>query len=246
MDPEAGNKNPDAGNNTPEPKTVSVEEYDKLKGQMQHWQAKFTDMEKRFDGIDPDKAKADADEIKILRRDAAAGDQTKIDELIANAEKEAEGKYSKKLGEYEAENIQLKNALKNERVVKSSLSKAAAVFNDDALEFIETKIAASCDFEDGAIVVKDEAGKVRPSPADPRKNMSVEEFLSELSDKYPSFAKAVGSNGGRQGGTKGDTSAQGSDYERYKGMNNADRQKNFTPDQREKFSKMAIREARSH
>lgn len=229
-------------NNMQAPDVVSKADFDKVKNQMLAWQAKATDLEKRFDGIDPEKVKADAAALKqLLKERAQEGDKNDVETLLERVRSEEKDRFASALTKIEGERDELRARLKHATVVKTSLAKAAQIFHDDALEFVEAKIEKYCDTDEGEIVVKDDAGKIRDSK-DPRRKMSVEEFLEELAEKHPSMAKAKGSSGGRAPGSKETGKApEGSvTLDKYLRMSNAERVAQLTPKERVRLSQLAL------
>ena len=190
---------------TPEAKTVSVEDYNKQVERAQRFEGQIVDLQKqmeRFKGFDPEKAKADADALEQLMKEKGKTDQTTIDELIARKEAEFEKRYGTKYTEQETELSNARSELKRLRVTNVALQKAADIFNPDALELIQSRIESDCDFADGEIIIKGENGKALPSKLDPRKQMDLDEYLQSLAAKYPSTAKSSVAQGSRGQGTK--------------------------------------------
>jgi hypothetical protein len=221
---------------------VTIAEFNRVKGLMQTWQAKATDYEKRFEGIDPDKAKADSQALKdLMKQQAQSGDKKDVEKLLERVRQEETDRFSGALSSAEKERDEARAHLKHLQVTKTALSKAAALFHEDALEFIESKVTKSCDFEDGDIVVKDDSGKARDGK-DPRKKMSVDEFLEELAEKYPSLAKPIGSGGAKPAGVKttGQAAAGEISLDKYLKMTNAERAARLTNKERMRLSHLAL------
>jgi Skp family chaperone for outer membrane proteins len=71
--------------------TISVEDYNKAVERARTFEAKATDYEKKYNGIDPEAHKAMKEELEIIRRESAAGDPKKIESLVTKARQEAGG-----------------------------------------------------------------------------------------------------------------------------------------------------------
>lgn len=208
---------------TAEP-TITKADYDKAVERAQKFEAKVADFEKRFSGVDPEAFKAYREEVEILRRESVKGDPKKLEEYEAKIKTELDKRYSGKLGEYESENSKLKQELKNERVISKAVTAAAGRFNSDANDWITHLAQTSLDYEEGKIVVRGEDGKPRPSKVNPRDNMGLEEWLDEVAEKYPSFAKPTGKGGAKEAGQKSGAGSSGEvDAARYLKMSNQER-----------------------
>lgn len=181
---------------------VPVTEYNKILEKARNEEARAVDYEKRFKGIDPERVKAEREELEILRRQSIGNDPDKIKQHEEKIRSEYDQRYSAKLGEYEGITKQQANELKELRVTNTAMSKAAAIFNDDALDLIQDRVRADCDWQDGKIIVKDKDGKPRPSVKNPREDMGVDEYLETLANKYPSTAKPTSVAGSKSGGQK--------------------------------------------
>lgn len=190
--------------------TVSLAEYNKVVEKARNEEARAVHFEKTYKGIDPEAVKAEREELAILRREQVGNDPKKLEAYEAKVKKELDDRYSAKLGEYEGITKQQANELKELRVTNHAMSKAASIFNDDALDLIQDRIRADCDWQDGQIVVKGADGKPQPSKKNPRENMGVDEYLETLATRYPSTAKATAIAGGKQGGNKSGTNGAGS------------------------------------
>ena len=190
--------------------TVSKAEYEKVLTKARNEEARAVDYERRFKGIDPEAVKAEREELANLRREGVGNDPKKLKEFEERTTKEVSERYSGKLTEYETENKTIKAQLKELQVTNTAMTKAASIFNDDALELIQDRVRADCDFQDGKIIVRGSDGKPRPSVKNPREDMGVDEYLETLASKYPSTAKATAIAGGKGGGAKSETNGKGS------------------------------------
>lgn len=189
--------------------TVSLAEYNKVVEKARNEEARAVHFEKTYKGIDPEAVKAEREELAILRRESVGNDPKKLEAYEQKVKKELDDRYSAKLGEYENEIKTTRSELKELRVTNHAMTKAASIFNDDALELIQDRVRADCDWQDGQIVVKGGDGKPLPSKKNPRENMGVDEYLETLASRYPSTAKATAIAGGKGGGDKSQTNGRG-------------------------------------
>lgn len=223
--------------------TVSKAEYEKTLERARRFEAMATDFEKRYKGFDPEEYKAVKEENLLLKKQGAVGDQKKIDELIEAQKQELEKRYSSKYEELEGVTKTQGKELKELRVVSKAMTKAAEVFNTDALPLIRREIESSCDWQDGDIVVLGEDQKPRASKVDPRKNMTIDEYIGELSEKFASCAKPKGKPGVKQNGTADTARGQSSDVtvEKYLKMSPEERRQLPNKD-RVRLSQEALRQ----
>lgn len=192
--------------------TVSKADFDKMEARAKLFEAKTVDFEKKFKGIDPDDVARIKLELDETKKKGALGDETKINEYLKTKETEIGNRYSEKLTEKEKSEAALLGELKELRVVGPAMQKAAEVFNSDALELIGSVVKRDCEWTDGRIVVKGADGKPMPSKLDPRKDMDLDEYMNILADKYPSCAKATGTAGSKDTGTKAGSNGAGRSY----------------------------------
>lgn len=143
----------------------------------------------KFKGINLDEIGALKDEVTILRRESAKGDPAKIEEVLAREKAELEKRFNSKYSEFESENLTLKQKIQKYEVVTPTMSKAATIFVDTSLDLVNMLVEKDLASVDGEIIVKGPDGKPQASAKDPRKNMSVEEYLEGIANKYPSIAK---------------------------------------------------------
>jgi DNA-directed RNA polymerase subunit F len=186
------------GDNT----TVSAEEYNKLKTQVQNWQAKATDYEKRFAGIDPDAVKAKLEDYELLRKESAKTDPDKFDKWAKSESDKIRSEIAKELKEareladrYGRENKELK-------VTDRVFATISPKFNPDTADIIKDYTRRYCDIDDtGSIIIKDDNGKERYKDGNVR--MTAEDFGTWLANKYPSLATATFKPGTQQPGKEG-------------------------------------------
>lgn len=190
-----------------EARVVTEEEYNKAIDRSRNFEARLTDYEKRYNGIDPERYKALEEEISILRKEATGGDPKKIESLIAKERQELEQalekRYSSKLTETEKALNDREAKLRRLMVIKPAMVSAAEYFNADQLPLLEHVIESSLDLEGEEIIVKGPDGKPAPSIKDPRNpKMPLGEFMESLASKFPSSAKPSIGVGGKQPGSK--------------------------------------------
>lgn len=207
---------------------VSRDEFEKAQARAHKFEAMVADYEKRFKGVDIDALRAKAEEADILRRQAAVGDEKKIDELIAQKEAEIRKGIQSKLEEYESRVSSLSARNKELEVVDKVFAQAADKFNSDCHEDVKARIRSSCDLsEDGQIYIKGDDGKPVYSKAKPSEKMSVNEFIDLLVEQKPSWAKAKVSPGAKAPMFKTGNATNGAtiDLDAYSKMTLADKMK---------------------
>jgi len=173
---------------------------DKLTNQLQTWQAKATDYEKRFNGIDPEAVKAMREDYELLRKEGAVGDKAKIEKLIADKSAEVENRFKTHLTERDQKISTYEKELKTLRVTNIAMQEAAKKFNADQLPLLQREIDSATDFVDGKIVIL-ENGKPAYSKKNPSQLMDLPEYMDQLAAKYPSSAKSSMVAGGQTSGT---------------------------------------------
>lgn len=222
--------------------TVSVEEFNKIKSRAEKFEAHLADYEKRFKGVDIEALKAKAAEADILSKQAAVGDEKKIDELIAKKEQEIRKGIERELEEGKATIQKLSLRNKELEVTDKVFAQAAIKFNADCHEDVKAKIRAYCDRdEDGSYIIKDDEGKVRYSPAKPSQKMSPDEFIQELIGQKPSWATAKIQPGGKSGLFKmATTDAKTVSVDDYAKMTN-DERRHLPPSVRTKFATQILK-----
>ena len=185
------------------PPTVDRAEYDKLQSKYDQVRAQVEDLTRKFSGIDPEKAKADAAALLQLQKEGAAGDPKKIETLLAQREAELRKELAKEIDTHKQRADQLGSRVKELEVTDKVFAIAAGRFNDDTHEDVKAKIRQFCDLgEDGQIIVKDDKGKPRYSTKNPSAPMSPAEFTDWLVEQRPSWAKPTMTSGVKDPGQK--------------------------------------------
>lgn len=166
-------------------------------------------------------------------RDKMVDDKAKTGdpEAIERLKKELRDEFATREERLAADLAKTSKELKHERVVRTAISKAAELFNADSLELIQSKIETSCDWEDGDIIVKDDRGEVRYSNKNKRERMTLEEYLGELREKYPSCAKPSGPSGTDNGRAKSSVAnGRAISFSELSGMSPEQQRKTLTPE----------------
>lgn len=170
------------------------------------FEAMATDYEKqleRFKGIDPDEVKANKEALdRLMEENAKKGDDKDLEGYKAHLSEKFQKEYGSQLDELRNELKEKDSKLTKLLLTDTALKKAAPLFNDDALEYIEIKVNSECKLQDGEIVVIGKDGEPRQSKQDPRKLMTVDEYLSELAEQKPSLTRAKGKAGTDDGSDK--------------------------------------------
>lgn len=185
----------DTSTTTAAPSAAELQEQlTRLSGKLQKYEEDICWKDKQINDLKKSKEERDA----MLEDKANSGD--------ADAIKQIKNEYTTRLLEAEdklkTNTSKLESELKQERVSARAMAKAAQLFKDGSIELLKPKIDAACDWEDGEIVIKDEKGEVRRSAADYKKNMTLDEYMSELAEKYPALAQPTAQTGTMKSGEK--------------------------------------------
>ena len=216
LNQDAGNKTQD-GDKAPEELRTLKSELEQHRGKIKTYETDIAHLQRKIETLTEAKGERD----KMVEDKAKGGDpealerikQTLRDEFAASEES------------LKKSNQTLEQELKQERVIGKAMTKAAGLFNQDALEFIQIKVQKDCDYKDGQIVVKDEKGEPRYSEKNRRELMSVDEYLEELTNKHPSLAKATSNSGTKDPGEKRNGHYSTLTYEQYSRLSSAEQQK---------------------
>ncbi len=186
----------------PKAETVAKADYDKAMTRAQNFEAQLRDKEvalEKYKGIDPTEHSALKEELALLRKESTGGDQKKIDELLAKTREDEKKRYSPKIDELTATLTEKEKRLNYLEVVTPAMEKIQSAFNDDQHELMKLLVERDL-FRDGdEIKVKGENGKALPSKADPRKDMTLEEYVDGLKEKYVSSVRSTQIPGARTG-----------------------------------------------
>lgn len=184
-------------------KSYTIKDIEVERGHAQAEKDLRLDAEKRlavYKDIDPAKYNAMIAELETLKGKAAAGSEEKVTELVKEAKASEAARHQKIIDDLQAKLDGKNKDLKTERVTKAILQKAAGAFGQDMLELLTPTFEKDGDFEDGEIVFKDAKGNIRYSAKDPRKPLSIDEYIEETRQKYPTAATSHA-----QAGSKADT-----------------------------------------
>lgn len=149
-----------------------------------------------------------------------------VDELRSELEAEISERFSTSLAQKEAalaEKVSLlgtiEGELKNLRLDSSVLLKAGEHVKPDAMDLLRPIVQKDADFKDGKVIFKDEKGNPRYSKVNPKQFLSPDEYLLEVTTKYPSLAVDKSKTGtGALRNTTTSTDAGGISLEKYKAM----------------------------
>lgn len=203
----------DNGTNSNEAtKTVSVEDFEKQRNRGDRLEGLTRDLEKKLKDAEAVAKSIDLEEYKTLK-----ADKEKLqEELAKNNPEEREKLYSareakirKELSDAKAEVEQKLEAVMKEnktlKVTDKVMAEIGALFHPTCHRFIKQEVERLCDFVDGAIVIKDEAGVPQYSKANAGQQMSIKEFGEELAKQFPPMAVATATGGGRSSNGKANT-----------------------------------------
>lgn len=183
-----------------EEKSYSIKDIEIERGHAQAEKELRLEAEKRlkaFEGIDPAdyaKTKAERDELK---NKAAAGSEEAVTARVKEAVEAERVRLEKALADERQAKDALAKDLKTERATKAILQKASGAFGSDTLELLTPIFDRDSDYEDGQVIFKDAKGNKRYSPKDATKPLSVEEYVEEMRNKYPTAATATAGIGGK-------------------------------------------------
>ena len=165
---------------------VSKADYEKVIERARTLEASYVDAQKKlelFKGIDPNEFYALKDVVKTFEQKEATGDPKKIEELLKKTETEVAERFKNKLQEESEKANKLANELKSLRVTEVALQKASSIFIPESLDWVKRAVNDTCDYVDGAIVVKGQDGKPLCSKENPANLMGLDEFLKDFASK---------------------------------------------------------------
>ena len=202
-----------ADESTAKTTTVSLEDYTKAmqtleaeRERARKFEGQVVDLQKKFEPyskVDLEALKAAKEEAELLKKEQAANDPKKLEELHQKAINDVRAQWQKDKEALEAKVGSLSAKTKELEVVDKAHSQIGKFFNDDCQDDVKAKIRQNIDVrDDGQFVIKDEKGEPRYSKADRTKLMSVAEYADELKEQKPSWAKPTHAAGGMQAGTR--------------------------------------------
>lgn len=141
-----------------------------------------------FGGISPEEVKSLKDSAKSAKLSSVASDPEQVKKLLEEQERELREEFGKLLSQKDSELTHLKQEHKQVTVVSKALSQAPKIA-DDMRDFAEEVISRHVDRDQstGALLIRDESGKVRYSPTNPAQLMTLDEFYQELKKNRPSM-----------------------------------------------------------
>lgn len=182
--------------------TATAEEAATLKAQI-------AELNKKFEGVDPADYKKLKSKVKEAQKLEAQKDPAKLEEYQAQLKAEYDELYGSQLDELRSQSTKQAAELKELRLSNLALDKASQIFKKDMLPLIKREILAACDYRDGKVVILGEGkDELRKSPSNPRSEMSIDEFIEELADRYPSAIENRNKPGGMNGADKRSSSPQ--------------------------------------
>jgi len=237
--------------NVPETKTVSMEDHTKVYQQFQdadtrakRFEGQIADMEsklKPFDGIDLEKLKAHSEELDILKKEKATGSTEDIDKYVSDKEAEVTSRFESTITELQGKVDGLAGENRELKVVDKAMTAIGGLFNDDCHGFIKQIIRKSVHKDAGDFVIKDDEENVRYSKGNPAKKMDLAEYATEISELYPSMAKAKVPAGGKVPGEKLNGKVSEGTLQSYLRMTPDERKTRFSRADRMQLGKEAIK-----
>jgi histidinol dehydrogenase len=194
----------------------------------------------KFKDLDPEEYKALKEEVTLLKKNDAGGDEKKIQSLIDAAVEDAKKRADKVINDLSSKFESVAKRNQHLEIVVPALQKLSPVVNEDQIELMTSLVERDLTLVDGQIRVKDKDGKPIPSEVNPREDMGLDEYITTLQGKYPSSFKSTAVPGGKSGETrKYSASGTGVTPEKYMSMSAAERQK-LPPEQRQNLAAQAI------
>jgi hypothetical protein len=179
-------------------------ERDKIESKYHSTLAELEDMKRRmtkFESLDVEKLKADAEALRLLQEKDASGDPEKMKKLVKDREAEIRASVEQDIQKLKKSLEELTNRNKELEVTERVFALASARFNEDTYEDVKEKIRRHCNLADGGISVTID-GKPAYEPGSASKPMSPESFVNWLVEQRPSWAKPTNKGGTRTEGAK--------------------------------------------
>lgn len=187
-----------------EGKTYTEADMLKLDERAKRFEGQVADLEKKvkaFGDITPDHIHAMREELDSLKKANTGVPKDKQDELEALLKKKYDDQIkalSDRAEAAEKERDAERGQMKTLKIKTAVLPKLSEIFNSDSAALIEREVLSACDIDGDTIIIKDKDGKIR-SAKDGKGNMSPDQFLGELAEKFPSCAKPTNKNGTMNG-----------------------------------------------
>ncbi len=179
--------------------SVSKADLDAAIERARNFEAKLTDYEKKFKGVDIEALRAKAEERDLLIAEAANRDPKKFETELEKRVSELRKNLQKELEDKDALTSKLISENKELKVVNKVFGDHASKFVDTAHSQLKREIRDNLDVdEDGNIFIKGENGKPLYSKTKPAQLMTVDEYVNELIELYPHMAKNPNLSGGKK------------------------------------------------
>jgi len=219
-----------------EENTVSAEQFAEVQTQLAEATSKMTELTNKnselseqlgiYKGVDLTKIEEDRQKLRDLQTQSAGGNPEQINQMVeerVNQEKERfKSDYGSKITDLEERLGARNQELKELKVVDRAFGKVSTMINEDVAEDIKNIIRRDVDMVEGNLVVKDSEGNIRLSRANPKSNMSLDEYISELKTARPSYFRPEGKSGAGQpnqnrttGGNGGSSALDSIDNKRF-------------------------------
>ena len=234
---------------TTDSNTVPADKYEQAIERARNFEGKLADLETRFKGIDPDSVSQMQQELRELKENKATQSPEDLEAYKAELKQELENAYKEQFTEKDTSINSLMSELKELRITSKATEIMSKEFTTDGIQLLTPRIEQACDLLDGKVIVKGEDGKPLRSKKVPAENMGLSEYIESLKESYPSTVKADFKSGHMYQGNKSTSSSSSSDsgqgLDEYMKMNNEERKKAFTPQQRTRFAREMSKARRS-
>ena len=226
-----------AEDNTPKDTTDYKALYEQSKSKLRELDAKVSHFEKTFSNIDPEKYKALGEEVEILRQEKAGVDPEAMKAYKQSLERDLRAGVQKDVDDLRAK-AQVSTSKLKTYMALSEVTKAG-LLDPKAMDLLMPMIDKQTKLIDDQVVVINKDGEPRYSPNNPNQAFTLKNLAEELAEAYPFAAVNQTASGSMNGGQKVNGTS-GTSFESYLKMTNAERVKAFTPDERVKYSSMAM------
>lgn len=184
---------------------------------IQELSGEVTHYKKTYEGINPEKARADAEAVEQLKRENASTDPKKIEALVNEAKEAVRKEFGSQINDRDTELAKLKSELKEERVVNVMFGKFSGQIYEKAQPDFKDFIRRYCDQDaEGNIIIKDDKGEIRRSKSNAALPMTVDEMLGELKETRDYWFNNPTGEGTKTNGYKTTSGANTVDIEALK------------------------------
>lgn len=179
---------------------VSKQDYEREVQRARNMEAQLKEFEKRFEGIDPEEAKANRQALKDLEAQQA-GDPKKIEQIVEAARNEERNRLGKQIEDLKSERDSAFAKVKEFTIVDKVFKSAATKFVPGAHEDVKDWIRRYCDLgENGQVVVKGPDGTPLFSKKNGAQPMAPEEFVEWMVEQRPHWAAPTTQSGTMRNG----------------------------------------------